>query len=360
MFNKRAVLSVRKSELQQKIASGSDDLEDYFDLADLLVGEGNYDDAVKLLEHSLNLAVPNVQKARAALELGWLIHDVDELSKALPLADRSIELLSDEPESSEVIFFKALSLSLIAHCMRLSDEQAATESACTGLKLLERLIEEASDFDGIPIVHYEAARICNLLSRTERSVVLCAKYLKFDLNDGHRLACLIVYGEALRRERQFVDAERVLNEALQNVEIDKGMLPRIHFELGSTYRAAGQLVEARESFVEAFNALDSHPTLRDDPQFLSDIYWNIGGLCYELGDYEKAIKVFEKVLYYHSRDDGGYWNAICWLGNCHEAKGSYDEARTCYKQVLATPHTTETDRASAREGLQRLDVSTNN
>jgi len=133
MFDNRTVFRGSKSELQQKIAAGSQELADYSDLADLLVREDKYTDAVKLLESAVNLSVPNVQKARAALELGWLIYDVDEPPKALPLADRSIELLSDEPESWEAIFLKGLSLSLIAHCMWLSDNPAATEAASTGL-----------------------------------------------------------------------------------------------------------------------------------------------------------------------------------------------------------------------------------
>jgi tetratricopeptide (TPR) repeat protein len=134
--------------------------------------------------------------------------------------------------------------------------------------------------------------------------------------------------------------------------MDELILPRIHFELGSIYRDAGQLIEARESFVFAFNALRSHPTLRDDRQFLSDVYWNIAGLCYELGDYDKAARIFEEVLGNHSHEDIHYWNAVTWLGHCHEAAGDHDKAHECFESVLASPHASDSDKISAREGLE--------
>jgi tetratricopeptide (TPR) repeat protein len=235
--------------------------------------------------------------------------------------------------------------------MWLSDNRAANEAASTGLKLLERLITQEPDSDRMALVQYEAARICNLLGQTGVSVVLFAKCLERPLNDEQRLSCLVAYGEALRREGQFVDAERVLNEALGKVKIDQRMLPRIHFELGSTYRGAGQLFEARESFVQAFDALRFH-FLRDDQQFSSDLYWNIAELCYELEDYEKAARVFEEVLQYHSQDESHYWNALTWLGHSYKATRNYNKAHECFQRVLASPHATDSDKKSAREGLQ--------
>jgi tetratricopeptide (TPR) repeat protein len=352
MLVTRTSIRGNKSDLQQRIANGSHEMEDYLDLADLFVHEGKHQDAIKLMETALNLPLPNIQKARAAVELGWLIYDVDKPPKALQLADRSLELLRNESECWEVIFIRGLSLSLIAHCVWLSDNQAATEAASTGLKLLERLIADAPELDRIAVVQYEAARICNLLGLTERSLQLCEKSLE-QLTDEHRLSCLVMYGEALRRERQFAESERVLKEALHNVKGDTHTLPRIHFEMGSTYRDAGQPIEARESFVLAFDALRSLPALRDDPRFLSDVYWNIAGLCYELGDYEKAARIFENVLGYHSQDDVHYWNALTWLGHCHKAAGDYDKAREYFQSVLASPRASDADKISAREGLAR-------
>jgi len=237
----RIISRSSKSQLQEKIAAGTQALEDYLDLADLLVCEEKYQEAVKLLESASNLSFSKIHQARVVLELGWLIYNVDEPSKALPLADRTFEALSNEPESWELMFYKGLGLSLVAHCVWLTDNQAATEAALGGLTLFERLIEEAPEFDQVTVVQYEAARICNLVGRTERSVQLCAKCLEQTLTDEHRLSCLIMYEEALRREEQFVEAEHVLKEALDNVKIDARMLPRIHFELGCTYRDTGQL-----------------------------------------------------------------------------------------------------------------------
>jgi tetratricopeptide (TPR) repeat protein len=342
-----------KSQLQEKIAAGSQELEDYLDLADLLVREDRYDEAVKLLESALNLSVSNIHKARGATELAWLIYNIDEPSKALPFTDRSLQFLSNEPESCEVNFLKGLNLSLIAQCLWLNDNQAANEAAITGLTLFERIIAQTPDFDRITVVQLEAARVCNLLGKTERSIHLCAKCLEQSLTDEHRLSCLVIYGEALRVTGQFEKSEGVLKEALNIVKIDERMLPRIHFELGVTYRDGGQLIEARESFVRAFDSLRSIPAMRDDRQFVSDLYWNIASLCYELGEYEKAAAIFEKILDYHSQDDPHYWNAMIWLGHCHKATENDAKAHECFERVLESPYASDSDKNSAREGLGR-------
>lgn len=278
---------------------------------------------------------------------------MDDLSKALPLAERALEALSNEPESWELIFYKGLSLSLIAHCMWLTDNQAATEAARSGLTLLERINSDAQDFDPIAMVQYEAAKICNLLDETERCLQHCEICLGQSLTDEDRLSWLVIYGEALRKRGQSVESERVLKEALQMVKVDERMLPRIHFELGSTYRSAGQPMEARESFVLSFEALRSHP-LRDDRLFLSDLYWNIAELCYELQHYEKAVTIFQEVFRYHSEEDGQYWNAMIWLGYCYKATGNHDKARECFQTVLKSPYSSEADKKWAREGLEQI------
>jgi len=342
-----------KLELQEKIASGSQKLEDYVGLADLLVGEDKHEEAIKLLESALNLSISDIKKAQAAVELGWLIYNVEEPSRALSSADRSLDLLSNELESFERTFLEALTLSLTAHCLWLDDNQAATEAGSTALRLFERIIRDAPEFDRIVVVQYEAARICNLLGLTQKSLQLCATCLGQSLTDEYRLSCLVTYGEALRLERHFGEAERVLKEALSNVKLDAHMLPRIHFDLASTYRDAGQLIKARDSFVLAFDALRSFPGLQNDRQFLSDLYWNIASLCYELKDYEKATRIFEEVLARQARDDVHYWNAVTWLGYCHEAKGNYDQARAYFESVLASSYAAESDKIAARQGLER-------
>jgi tetratricopeptide (TPR) repeat protein len=279
----RTSSATSKSKHQENISGGSQNAEDYLDLADLLVHDRQYQEAKKLLERALTLPVSDIEKARVAIELGWLIYDVDEAQKALPLADRSLELLSNEGQSSEVMFFKGVGLSLVAHCLWLNDNQAATEAAEKGLTLLDRIITEVPQFDRMALVKFEAARICALIGRPDRAIQLSTQCLVHSLTDEQRLSCLLTYGGALRLAEQFEEAERILKEALSIVKADERMLPRIHFELGSVYRDAGQLVDARESFVLAFDTLRSLPTLRDDRQFLSDLFWNSCGPLLSIG-----------------------------------------------------------------------------
>jgi hypothetical protein len=50
----RSTTSSSKSQLQEKIAAGSRAVEDYLNLADLLVCEEKYQDAIGLLENALD------------------------------------------------------------------------------------------------------------------------------------------------------------------------------------------------------------------------------------------------------------------------------------------------------------------
>src|SRR2546422_4505593 len=127
-------------ELQRKIAAGSRDAKDYSRLADLLVNAGRYDEAVSLYHQELNLPLANLQRAKVSVDLGWLLYERGQQSRALPLARSAIELLSQESESAELLFLRGLSWSLLAHCLWFTDEKSGADAAHSALRCLDRLI----------------------------------------------------------------------------------------------------------------------------------------------------------------------------------------------------------------------------
>jgi len=348
----RSVAHGSKSELQRRIAAGSQKTEDYLDLSDILGRELKFEEAKTLLNGALTLDIGNTEKAKIAVELGRLLYYYfDEPSRAISLAEEAIKLLSNEPETWDVMFLRALGSALIGECLWITENQAASEAASTSLALLERLILHAQEFEEMREVQYEAARVCNLLRETDRAIQLCEDCLGKPLTDEQRLSCLIIYGQALSTKGQFLEAERVLKEALECVRIDERMLPLVHSELGSTYRNAGHFFEARESFVLAMNALRALPTIGNNRHMLSQLYSQIAELCYELEEHDKATRIFETVLQYHSESDLEYWTAVNWLGHCHNAEGNYDKARECFDRVIKSPYASDLDKQSARQGL---------
>lgn len=345
--------SVRVEQLQQKIAGGSQDPDDYSNLADIFLEAGRYDEAVSSYQRALKLSRTKLQKARLSMELGWLFYEMGRQSEALKLGQNSIKLLSQEPESAEVLACRGASQSLLAHCVWFSDEKEGAKHARSALGQLEQLVAKAPHFEEMSSVYYDAARLQNLLGNTQETIKLCEKCLEYDLCEQERLSCLTVYVEALRREERFAEAEPLLNEVLQHTEVNKGASANLYFSLGLIQQSMNRLMEARESLQKALEALQVDPYLHEDTYFLTQIHWNLGQIYFRQGEYEKAAEIFQKALASCPQDDPIYCNAVLWLGHSYGAVGDYIHARDCYEKLLASPHASDTDRISARKGLVR-------
>ncbi|MBI4487787.1 MAG: tetratricopeptide repeat protein [Deltaproteobacteria bacterium] len=340
-----------EAELQRRVAAGSQDPEDYRNLADLLLATGRYEEAVALYRRVLNLPLRNFPKARVSMELGWIFCEMGQQAEALPLAQTAIGLLSREPETPGVLACRGASQSLLAHCISITDANAGAEAAALALKWLGQAMVEDADFEGKAIAYVDAGRLYNLLGNTQEAIRLCEKCLQQELKDVERLSCLIVYGEALRREERFTEAEQVIEEAFQYVKGYKGMLPGLYLDLGLIQRFTNRLAEARETFQQALKARRANPYLCNDQHSCSEIYWNLGEVCYDLGDHREATTAFQKVLVYHPEDDYSHRNALLWLGECFKATGDHSKARGCFEEVLTSPAVSDAEKTSARKGL---------
>jgi tetratricopeptide (TPR) repeat protein len=150
-------------------------------------------------------------------------------------------------------------------------------------------------------------------------------------------------GNALSSQGRYADAEERLREALELVEGDKRLLPRIYVELGTVQLRTSRTAEALVSFEEALKALELNPALRRDPQFVSEIRWTLGNLYYDSRRYTDAASVLREGL--PDFPPHLYCHTLITIGNCHFATGKYGAARECYEEVLAS------DRASGEEKL---------
>lgn len=341
-------------DLRRKIADGSQDPEDYCNLADHLVTSGRLEEAVLLYEKALNLSLKNFQRTRVSMELGWLFYELGDREKAMTLAQDTVAYLSREAERPEVLFVRGMSQSLLAHCLLPTEADARAEAARSALKWIDRLIAEAPEFEGIVLAYTHAARLENLLGNSQRAVALCKKCLQKELNDVERLECLLDLADALRLEKRFTEAEQAVVEALRLVEADKGRLPQLYFTLGLIQRAASRPADARRTFEQVLVELKSHPYLHDDPDFLADVCWNLGQLYYELGEYEKAVETFQKVLACYTEDDPYRRDILTWLGQCYHAIGASAAAKDYYEQVLASRYASDAEKASVQKDLGKL------
>src|SRR3989338_2129341 len=109
-----------EASLREKIADGSQDPEDYRNFVRILVSAGNYEEAILLYKRALNLPLKNFEKASLSVELGWFLYEMGDVEQAQTLAQTAASVLSNEPESPEVLLTRGMGQSLLAHCVWLT------------------------------------------------------------------------------------------------------------------------------------------------------------------------------------------------------------------------------------------------
>lgn len=344
--------SDNEEELRQKIATGSQYPSDYIELASLIFEAGRYDEALALIQQGAGLPLANLPKAQIYSHLGWLFYYVGKLEQALTQAQKTRELLSTEPEDVEVLFLQGMTESLLAES--LPDAEASKNAARSGLRWLKRLISEAPNFEDITFAYLHAARLSNVLGNSRDAVTFYEKCLQRDLESNDRIECLEGLAEAFRIDNRFAEAERVIAEAFDCAKNDRGKLPKLYFTLGLIQRSANRLADAKKAFQQVVLDLKNHPDLHVSPDLLSQVYWNLGELYYELGEYENAVATFRELLGVYPEDDLYRRNVFVWLGQSYHEAGNLNAARNSYEQVLNSANASEIEKSSTRLGLGKV------
>lgn len=344
----------RKAELRDRIAAGSQDPDDYRELANLLKADGQDNVAIRVYERALALHLTGMQRASVLWELGTLVDaSRAERARARVLAEEALDILSRESNSPEARLLRGLTLSLLAHAMWFHDDRTARDIAEQGLQVLERVIEVGRG-EAVGMAYFEAARLLNALNRPEKAITFCQEYLRQPLPVRDRVEVLIVLADALQLAGRFADAEQAATEALQSAEGQPYPLPYVYLSLGSIQLAAGRLHEARETFELALRELNRHESLRDDRESLTAMYGNLAEIYYDSGDYERAAEAFGRLLGLHPDDGMARHRILVWLGDCHIAMGRPTEARPYYEEVVRSPMATGEERQHAQDGLALL------
>lgn len=336
-------------ELQRKIASGSHDPDHYTELSEFLVKAGRYNEAIDLHQKALSLDFSGLQKAKIQLDLAFLYNWLEKPRQAILEAEKARLLLPEESEIGEGLFLLGMADSLIAQCS--PDHDASNEAARSALERLTRLITENPDFENAPFVFIQSARLQNRLGNPKAAIKVCNDCLNRELDPDDRMDCVIELVEALRCEKQFAEAERVVKDALRLTESNKEKSPRLYCTLGLILKSLDLLVEACDAFERALSNVDKKSHESDRLVVLKEAYWNLGELYYELREYQKSINVLQKLLLLYPEDDLYRRDILVSLGQGYQSTGNLTEARLCYEQVLRSPHASEDEKASTQQQM---------
>jgi tetratricopeptide (TPR) repeat protein len=266
-------------------------------------------------------------------------------------------------------------------------------------KCLQHELEERDRLEWL-ITLVEALRSEGQFPEAERAIEEALRYVGTDKRYAEadkRVAQKLYLERGLiqRLSNRLAEARRTFEQVLVTVQAD----PVLRNEPNIWGRVYGHLAtvlqeteEYREAAAAYEKALLSHP--QDDPNHYRIVLWlgdcylwtadyakaqdcytkviaspyaseaektnaraGLAKLFYRLKEYAKAATMFEKILPHYDNDDPKYSNMLLVLGYCYEAMGADAKARECYEKVLASPHTSEDDKISARDGNLRLSSS---
>jgi tetratricopeptide (TPR) repeat protein len=340
-----------EEKLQQKVAAGSQDPDDYRNLTDLLFPSGRYDEGIRLYRQALTLPLTQFKKAQLSMELGWIYYDIGQQAEARLLAHEALSLLSTEPRAAEVLYCLGASQALLSFIEFFADPNAGAEAARLAIGWLEESIADQAEFKDKPNAFMDAARLHWLLGNADKAIVYCEQCLGRQLNQMQRVSCLTAYAQALQGEERFVEAEHAIAEAFEyGKNYKSGLLYRLHVERGNILRFTNRAREAKSSFEQALAVLKSDPYYHTDAEVLREIYFNLATVSYELGEYQDAISAYGEVLR-NSKDVPVYWTTLYWLGRSYEATEDYAKARDCYAEVVASFHAVGDDKTLSRNAL---------
>jgi len=174
--------------------------------------------------------------------------------------------------------------------------------------------------------------------------------------DDHRLLMEIwgnlgLVGYQLER---YEEAERAYREALGHSQSVGRNDPSLRLGLDMCQRMRGDLISARSALRAALDAGSTDLSSVDNDRFLAEAWRTLGQVNHELTRHEEAIDALETALRHLDQEDASRWNAMLWLAVSVGATNRVREAERLYRRVLDSPHASDADKASAREGLVSL------
>lgn len=124
-----------------------------------------------------------------------------------------------------------------------------------------------------------------------------------------------------------------LAESLPENSHKKKYISKIYASLGNPYKLLGEFENALKSFEKSLSIseeLDDRPNIANSTGFIGEINFN-------LGNYEKALECYRRKLSISEElnDKKEIANVMGYLGNLYFAKGEYDTAMECHTKKLS-------------------------
>jgi len=343
----------KEQDLRTKILSGSQDLRVYRALVEILMDSGRENETLAVLEKALDLPLSDIDRSAISAQVAWILYGLGRTDRAITMAKTALTHVEGETDLRQVLMIRGLSHATLAACHYYKDRTLSQWEAQLAIESFERLLNNHPDFEDFALMCRYAAGVYAMQEEYAKAIALYEQAIRGAPSKSNRLYCLLCIGRALCSQGQYAQAERRLREALELVEADAQLLPRVYFELGRVQRLSERPEVAVESFEQAMTALGLGPHLPRDQELDREINWELGNLYYDAGRFADAIAAFRNALP-GLPEPYPYFDTLISLGHCYLIIGHYERARECYDEVLASEKASKEEKATAQDGLSRL------
>jgi tetratricopeptide (TPR) repeat protein len=286
---------------------------------------------------------------RLYVERGNILRFTNRLPESKSSLEQALAVLKSDPyfhTDAEVL--GEIHFNLATVCYELGEFQDAISAYgevlhchnkdvpayCTALYWLGRSYDALEDY---PKARDCYAEVVASSRATEDDKVLARKELawllaKLDYESGKYAEAAAAFEEIISRY----------------TKADQDYWPAVVW-LASSYEGLGDYGKARTFYEDTLASNDTSDA--DKAIARKGLARSLAKPAYESGDYQRAVEKFHDVLDCYPESDPDRWYYMMWLGSSYQGLGDYAKEQECYQKILASRHSSEADKTSARKKL---------
>jgi len=346
--------SNRETILEEKIRTGSGQIEDYFDLSALYFESGKIQNLLELYQNVITLNLSGKDLAQIYCEKGEALQSLSRSGEAIDCFLKSLSKLPSKGQTTEELGMAGINHYNLA--LLLADSPEGEKHSKAAVKCFNLLIEHDADNRERYAAFSHLADLYSRLGNYETSLHYYELALEVAADNSERVWALsgkaAVSAQAGRFNESAELFERALTEASDEIPKSK-----IYYEQGKMLFEENNFAKAFMAFQKAFGMRKYDPTLRNNREYEIDILWHLGTSSYEVEDEERAFDCLQKVLENINETHYYFANSHLTLGHLYLMSNKPGKAREHYNKVLKAPRVSQEEMQMAKDCLAHIPLA---
>lgn len=338
-------------KFEDRIFKGSQDVEDYFFLANQYLDCGDFDKVLSLYDSLLKLTLTPIDKARAYYEKGEAYNLNNEQYKAKVSYEKSLQLLQEIDDNLEATDLKGLNkynLFILS-----SESDIGYQYANEAIAFFKLLIEKYDVNEKLFMTYSYVADIYCRLGEYDNSLYYHTLALDNTGDTQNSVWVLSGIAAVYGKKNDIGKATKFFKEALSKADFDTPV-SRIYFDMGMMYYNANMFDNAYSSMQKALKRIDKDLRLKNNIEYKIEILWHLGSIAYEIEKHSDIIEVYGEILSIINSNHHYYANSHLTLGHYYSMSGDNARAIEYYNNVLIAPMATIDEINMAKACLKRI------